>query len=99
MTTMRPPAFGALAGGLAISALVGYTDIVTGELRLTTLYLAIIFGTTWLTGRSLGLLLALVDLACVIWANPLGSLAGQTVIHYLLDNLGTAVIFFACAFL
>jgi len=99
MTTKRLRVFATLAGGLATSALVGYTDIVTGELRLTTLYLAIIFGATWLAGRTVGFLIALVDLACVIWANPLGSLAGQTAVHYLLDNLGTGVIFFACVFL
>ena len=52
-----------LATGLATSAIVGYCDIITGELRLTTFYLAIIFGTTWLLNRTLGFLMALVDLA------------------------------------
>lgn len=88
-----------LATGLATSAIVGYCDIITGELRLTTFYLAIIFGTTWLLNRTLGFLMALVDLAWVIWANPPDNLADLHALYFLIENLGTAIIFFACVLL
>ena len=88
-----------LLASLAASTVVGYCDIITGELRLTTFYLAIVFGTTWLTGRTFGFLVALVDLVWVIWANPPRSLIDLHGLYYLIDNLGTAVIFFACVVL
>jgi len=90
---------GVLLAGIAASLLVGYADIATGELRLTTVYVAIIFAITWLTNRAIGLLLAAVDLACVVVANPPPALAGQSLAHYIIETTGTAAIFFASAFL
>lgn len=92
-------ALGVVAAGIAASLLVGYADVVTGELRLTTVYVAIIFGATWLTGRTIGILLAAVDLACVVVANPPPALAGQSLAHYIVETAGTAIIFFACVFM
>jgi class 3 adenylate cyclase len=88
-----------LLASLAASSVVGYCDIISGELRLTTFYLAIIFGTTWLANRTYGFLMALVDLVWVIWANPPSSLIDLHGLYYLIENLGTAVIFFASVIL
>lgn len=93
--TNRTRALVVLGASLAASAVVGYCDIITGELRLTTFYLAIVFGTTWLDNRTYGFLMALVDLVWVIWANPPSSLIDLHGLYYLIENLGTAVIFFA----
>jgi adenylate cyclase len=95
--------WGVLLAGLAASALVGYGDILTGELTLTSLYLAIIFGTAWFGGRWPGCLMAAVDLAWVMLANPplglTGGLSGQRIVYYLIESLGTAIVFLSCAVL
>jgi adenylate cyclase len=77
----------------AVSAGVGYIDIVTGELRLTTLYLAVIGGVTWSNGLIVGLFFCSVELAILVYANRLvGPISLDTASFY--AELGANALLF-----
>ena len=90
---------GVLLTAFILSAVVGYGDIVTGDLRLTALYLVIIFGASWLAGRWIGIFAALIDFAWMIGANPPPPFAGSRITYYVVEGIGTAAVFVACAVL
>lgn len=101
-TKQRPPAtFKAviLLGAFVASAGVGYADIVTGDLRLTALYLAIIFGASWLAGRWIGALAAVISFAWMVGANPPPDFISPRFSYYAVEGIGTAAVFLACALL
>ncbi|WP_428676398.1 adenylate/guanylate cyclase domain-containing protein [Reyranella sp.] len=82
-----------------LSAGVGYADIATGDLRLTALYLVVIFGASWLAGRSIGLIAALTAFAWMIGANPPPDFISPRFTYYGVEGIGTAAVFLACALL
>lgn len=88
-----------LLGAFVASAGVGYADIVTGDLRLTALYLAIIFGASWLAGRWIGALAAVMAFAWMIGANPPPDFISPRFSYYAVEGIGTAAVFLACALL
>ncbi len=90
---------GVLASAFILSAVVGYGDVVTGDLRLTALYLVIVFGASWLAGRWIGLLTALIDFAWMIGANPPPLFSSPRITYYVVEGIGTAAVFVACAIL
>ncbi len=102
-TKRRPPATafkGAiLLGAFVVSAAVGYADIVTGDLRLTALYLVVIFGASWLAGRWTGVLAALMAFGWMIGANPPPAFISPRFSYYAVEGIGTAAVFLACALL
>lgn len=94
-----PSKAGTLIAAFILSAAVGYADIVTGDLRLTALYLVIIFGASWLAGRWIGILAALIDFAWMVGANPPPAFASPRLTYYVIEGIGTAAVFLACAIL
>jgi class 3 adenylate cyclase len=102
-TKRRQPAASLKAAVLlvafVVSAAVGYADIVTGDLRLTALYLVVIFGAAWLAGRWIGTLAALIAFAWMVGANPPPAFISPRFAYYGVEGIGTAAVFLACALL
>ena len=88
-----------LLGAFFVSAAVGYADIVTGDLRLTALYLVIIFGASWLAGHWIGIVAALIAFGWMIGANPPPSFISPRFTYYAIEGIGTAGVFLACSLL
>lgn len=88
-----------LLGAFVVSAVVGYADIVTGDLRLTALYLVIIFGASWLAGHWIGIGAALIAFGWMIGANPPPAFISPRFTYYAVEGIGTAAVFLACALL
>lgn len=86
-----------LLGAFVVSAAVGYADLVTGDLRLTALYLAVIFGAAWFAGRWIGLAAASTAFAWMVDANPPPAFISPRFTYYGLEAVGTAAVFLACA--
>jgi class 3 adenylate cyclase len=82
---------------LAASALVGWIDLVTGELRLTTLYVAIIIGASWLGGLRLGLAFCIVETALCLSVNAPTRDRPLEQIYFALENAGNLAVFLFCA--
>lgn len=93
------PKGGVLILMLLASAAVGYGDAITEELRLTALYLAVIFMAGWMGGRWIGCLVAVVDMGWVLWANPPPHIGSRHLSHYVLEGVGTMIVFVAAAIL
>ena len=88
-----------LLGAFVLSAAVGYADIVTGDLRLTALYLVVIFGASWFAGRWVGIAAAAIAFAWMIGANPPPAFVSARFTYYGIEAIGTVAVFLACALL
>ncbi|WP_296333218.1 adenylate/guanylate cyclase domain-containing protein [Reyranella sp.] len=101
ITRRREPAASSRAavlfGAFVVSTAVGYADIVTGDLRLTALYLFVIFGASWLAGRWIGIAAASVAFAWMIGANPPPAFVSARFTYYGIEAIGTVAVFLACA--
>jgi adenylate cyclase len=86
-----------LLGAFALSAAVGYADIVTGDLRLTALYLVVVFGSSWFAGRWVGVAAASIAFAWVMVANPPPAFVSTRFTYYGIEAIGTVAVFLACA--
>lgn len=86
-----------LLGAFVVSAIVGYADIVTGDLRLTALYLVVIFGASWFAGRWVGLAAAAIAFAWMMGANPPPAFISDRFTYYGIEAIGTVAVFLACA--
>ncbi|WP_295134690.1 adenylate/guanylate cyclase domain-containing protein [uncultured Reyranella sp.] len=100
-TKRRQPAAGfkaaILVGALVASTAVGYADIVTGDLRLTALYLVVIFGASWFAGRWVGIAAASIAFAWMMGANPPPAFVSARFTYYGIEAIGTVAVFLACA--
>jgi adenylate cyclase len=67
----RPPMIASLLGALAVLA-IGVLDAVTGELRLSVLYVIVIMLMTWRNGRANGLMFAAASGLALVVANTAG---------------------------
>lgn len=88
-----------LLAAFVMSAAVGYADIVTGDLRLTALYLVVIFGASWFAGRWIGIAAASIAFAWMVGANPPPDFVSARFTYYCIEALGTVAVFLACALL
>lgn len=91
--------FAVLLTGAMATAAVAYVDLVTGELRLTTFYVAIVFGVAWFADRPSGLAIGTIGLAAIVWANPPMRHLDLEGVYWLIDVLGTSAMLLTSAHL